>query len=298
MPHFASVLSLKEEIWKWNCLKRWVHHSCMLYELPDCFPELNLWCFYHACAGELTSLSSCQHWLISVSRICRIWDNKMIHCFNLCKLRRNVFIVHWFFFIKLQVCVPVPFSFPILMMFFLLIFKVSLYMCTNTLSCYMLLFYFPRLSFFFQFLIWFILFCPCYMENVKFKLVRCVHLLFLKFRNLAFCYMLQMSFPTTRLLNIYSHFLPGIWWFFFALLIHMKISVTALSSLMISADKYSVNTSCHFVSCSVYSEIVIHRIQFWHIYLRDVVGLVPANCAKVNIAIKQVTQFVLVSQCI
>ena len=47
---------------------------------------------------------------------------------------------------------------------------------------------------------------------------------------------------------------------FFALLIHMKISITALSSLMISSNRYSVNTFCYSVSCSVCSETVIHCV--------------------------------------
>lgn len=74
---------------------------------------------------------------ISVSKIFRIWYNKMTYCHNLCKLRTKVlctsmFIGHLYCFSKLLVCVLVPFSYPI-SMFFLFILKISLYMWINRL---------------------------------------------------------------------------------------------------------------------------------------------------------------------
>lgn len=83
-----------------------------------------------------------------------------------------MFIGHLCFFIKLLVCVRVPFSFPIFMMFVLRIFKISLCMWINTLLYYILIFYFPRLSFFFQFCSWWFLnfFLLLLYGNVKFKL--------------------------------------------------------------------------------------------------------------------------------
>lgn len=83
-------------------------------------------------AGDRISLRACQCWAVFVSEVFGICYNKIMY-FNLCKLRRlNVcfrVIGHLYFFVKLLFCVtPVRLSFPIVMMFFLLIFEISLYM--------------------------------------------------------------------------------------------------------------------------------------------------------------------------
>lgn len=163
----------------------------------------------------------------------------------------------------LLVCVRVPFSFPIFMMFVLWIFKISLYMLINTLLYHILIFYFPRLSFFFQFCSWWFLnfFLLLLYGNVKFKLCNKMYPSFAS-EIWKSCILLCASkgFPSHKIIKFLltfssRHFMV----LFFAILTHMKISITALS-LMISTSRSSVNTFCYSVSCSVCSEIVIHSV--------------------------------------
>lgn len=123
------------------------------------------------CAGELISLSLVDTGLYQFLRSLEYGTIKLyivFICVN-CILRRlNVyfeFIDHLYCFIKFLVCVLVPFSFPIFM-FFLLIFKISLYMWINNLLMLCVTLLFSQLVIFIStlFMVSF-----CCTEDIKFN---------------------------------------------------------------------------------------------------------------------------------
>lgn len=171
-----------------------------------------------------------------------------------------MFIGHLSFFIKLLVCVHIPFSFPVFMIVFLTVFQnlfiyldeYSFILYTNLLFSQVI---FLSFNFFHD---GFEKFKFCCMEDVKFKLCNKIHPSFtFKVRNLV---LLRASkdfllHKITKFVFIFSftHFMTP----FFALLMRMSSSLTALC-LMIGTSRYSVNISCYSVLCMVCSEIVIH----------------------------------------
>ena len=187
----------------------------------------------------------------------------MIYCFNFISWESWIctwmFIGHLSFFIKLLVCVHVPFSFPVFMIVFLTVFQnLFIYLDEYSFILYtnLLLSQVIFLSIFFHH--GFEKFKFCYMEDVTFKLCNKIYPSFtFEVRNLVFLCASKdfLSHKISKFVFIFSftHFMTP----FFAILMHMSRSITAWS-LMIGTSRYSVNISCYSVLCSVCSEMVIH----------------------------------------